>query len=189
MNSRTPYRFIVTPLNGQRYVNTKTVGETSLIVNTSIEDAKDVNRIGVVLSIPLNYDGDVQVGDQVVVHHNTFRVHYCGQGVPRESDAHMKDDLFGLTPDLVYLIIRDGKKIASDENVFIKPIAEHQKWLGEQELKHIGIVRYANKTLHLQGIREGDKIAFHRDAEYQFEIDGERLYKMSNKRILAKINS
>lgn len=184
---RMPSKFIVTPLNGEKFINTKQVGDKTLITNTSIEHASNVNRIGIVVSIPLDYEGNVRVGDHVVVQHNVFRTYFDGKGRTRESDFHIKDDLFQVLPELIYLIIRGKEKIAVDNYVFISPIFENRKWIGETELEHVGFVKYTNEILLKLGINAGDKIAFGTDCEYEFNIDNERLYRMRTSRILAKL--
>ena len=47
------FNFIIQPKNG-RYTNTVKIGKKELIINTSIEDHKFVNRVGIVKSIPLH---------------------------------------------------------------------------------------------------------------------------------------
>ena len=182
-----PSKFIVSPLNGEKFLNTKKVGDKTLITNTSIEHASNVNRIGVVVSLPMNYEGNIQVGDNVVVHHNVFRTYFDAQGRTRESDFHIKGDLFQVLPELIYLIIRGEDKIAVDEYVFISQIVEEKKWIGATELEHVGFVKYTNEILLKLGINVGDKIAFGTDCEYTFDIEGERLYRMRTSRILAKL--
>ena len=122
-----PDRFIISPLNGERFITKKQVGDKTLIVNTSIENAKDVNRVGVVISLPLDYDGNILVGDNVIVQHNVFRTFFDGQGLTRESDFHIQGDLFQVLPELIYLIIRGDRKVAVNENVFVEPIIENKK--------------------------------------------------------------
>lgn len=182
-------RFIVTPLNGERFITTKNSGDKSLIVNTSIENAKDVNRIGVVVSIPLDYEGNIQVGDNVVVQHNVFRTYFDGQGVMRESDFHIKEDLFFVQPDLIYLIIRDGKKISVDYYCFVEPVFEEKKWIGKEERQHVGKVKYTNSILSKLGIEEGSIIAFKEHSEYEFQIEEETLYRIRTNCILAELQA
>ena len=45
--------YIVSPLNG-RYSNKKKIQDKELILNTSIEDHKFVNRIGTIIETPIN---------------------------------------------------------------------------------------------------------------------------------------
>lgn len=180
-------KFIIKPLNDSRFINTKEFEGKSLTINTSIEDHRDSNRIGVVVSVPATYKGTIRKGDQVVVNHNVFRMYYDGSGVNRESDWHVKDNLFSVGLDLIYMAIRDGKRMSVDTHVFVEPIREVKKWIGEVEVEHTGIIKYLNDDMLKLGIKEGDKIAFGRDSEYAFEIFGEQLYLMRNARILAKI--
>jgi hypothetical protein len=182
-----PDRFIVSPLNGEKFITKKQVGDKTLIINTSIENAKDVNRIGVVVSLPLNYEGNIVIGDNVVVQHNVFRTYFDGAGLTRESDFHIKEDLFQVSPDLIFLIIRGNEKIAVDGFAFIAPIVEEKKWIGEVEKEHIGIVKYTNSDLLSVGVKQGSTIAFLTDSEYEFTIDGERLYRMRTNCILAEL--
>lgn len=184
---RTTDRFIVSPLNNEKFITEKDISGKKMIVNTSIEHAKDVNRIGVVESIPLNYKGDIKVGDHVVVQHNIFRTFFDGQGLTRESDFHIKDNLYYVLPELIFLIIRGNEKIGVDGFCFVKPIIEEKKWIGEVEIEHQGTIKYSNKILESTGVNVGDKIAFGVDSEYEFILEGEKLYRMRNNSILAKL--
>jgi len=186
---RMPDRFIVSPYNGEKFITTKVVGDKTLIINTSIENAKDVNRIGVVESLPLNYEGNIQIGDKVVLQHNIFRTYFDGQGKTRESDSYIKDNLFQALPEQIFLIFRGEETISVDGFVFIEPIVEEKKWVGAVELEHVGIVKYSNNILESQGVFVGDKIAFKKDSEYEFMINDQRLYRMRTRNILAKLNA
>lgn len=182
------FRFIISPVNGEQYINTKKIGDNELIINTSIEEAIDVQRLGVVRSLPMNYKGDVEVGNVVVVHHNTFRITYNAHGIPYQSENHIKDDLFYVSPDCVYMVIKDKEKIATDDNCFIKPIVKKDFWHGEKELERIGIVKYPSKKMINDGVVAGTKISFRKFCEYEFNINNEKLYNMKDYRVLSKIN-
>jgi co-chaperonin GroES (HSP10) len=186
---RMPEKFIISPLNGEKFINTKKIGDKELIINTSIEHASNVNRIGVVEALPLNYESDIKVGDHVIVQHNVFRTYFDGQGKTRESDFYITKNLFQVMPELIYLIIRGEQKISVDKYVFIKPITINKKWVGEVEQEHVGIVVYSNKVLEKLGINVGDKIAFEAESEYEFNIYGQKLYRVRTKCILAKLDS
>jgi hypothetical protein len=181
---KSPYKFIISPLNGEQYVNEK----DGLIVNTSIEEACDVQRVGVVKSVPVGYEGDIKTGDKVVVQHNIFRVTFDDQGIPRQSDSHIKDDLFGIPKDLIYLIIRDEEIIAPDDVLFVEPIIEHDEWHGYKALENIGIAKYVNADMQSQGISSGDKIAFKSFSNYEFELFGTKYWMMKSRRITAKLS-
>lgn len=183
-----PDRFIVSPLNNEKFVTEKKVGDKKLIINTSIEHAKFSNRIGIVQSLPLLYEGNIQVGDQVVVQHNVFRTYFDGQGKTRESDNYIKENLYQVLPELIFLIIRGEEIISVDHFVFVEPIVEEKKWIGAVEQQHVGIVKYSNKLLEESGVFSGDKIAFKTDSEYEFIINDQRLYRMRTRNILAKLD-
>jgi len=47
---------------------------------------------------------------------------------------------------------------------------------GEEPL--IGIVKYINQELLDLGVKVGDEISFQPESEYEFTIEGEKLYRM-----------
>lgn len=179
-----PYKFLISPINNEQYVNK--IG--NLIVNTSIEEAENVQRIGEVINVPFDYQGFIQKGDLVVVQHNVFRITFDDWGVPRQSDNHIKENLFGVSPDIIYAVIRDGKIMSSDNYIFVEPIVEEDFWLGKQTLKNQGFAKYVNPTMEKQGVFQGVRIAFGSFSDYLFEIFGEKLYLMRNKKVMAILN-
>ena len=54
---RSPFNFIVQPLNNKRYNNTKQISGKEIITSTSEENHLASNRYGVVVSTPINYKG------------------------------------------------------------------------------------------------------------------------------------
>ena len=51
-----------------------------------------------------------------------------------------------------------------------------------------GYIVYGNKHLEKLGVKEGDKINFTKDSEYEFNIDGELLYRMRTLDICTILN-
>ena len=180
-------KFIVTPKGGNHFVNERKVGGQMMVVNTSIENAKDVNREGIIVSLPLEYSGNIKVGDEVILHHNIFRDYFDMKMITRKSTYHIKDNLFLVPDGLIYLIKKENGYEAVDDYCFIEPIFEEIRWTGKQEREHLGTVKYGNKLLEAIGIYEGDTIAFEKDGEYEFIIDDLRLYRMRAEMILAII--
>lgn len=181
-------RFIITPKSGELYNNKKEVGQSTLIVNTSIEHAEDVNREAIIVEVPIEYNGDLQKGDTVIVQHNIFRMYYDERGIPRTSTNHIRENLYYADADLIYLGVRDGDTFGIDDNVFIEPITETDKWLGDRTAPHLGIVRYTNRKLKKSGIKEGQHIVYRKNCEYAHKINGQLLYKMANHRILVALD-
>ena len=70
---KSPFAFIVKPVKGKRYNNTKEIGGIEFIISTSQEDHKYSNREAEVISLPLGYKGPIEVGNTLLVHHNVFK--------------------------------------------------------------------------------------------------------------------
>jgi hypothetical protein len=47
----------------------------------------------------------------------------------------------------------------------------------------MGKMKYINKTLQERGIKEGDLVTFRPDTEYEFNVDGQKLYRMFDNHI------
>ena len=66
------YGFLIKPI-GERYNNIKKVGDKELVLNTEMFNHQYINRKAKVLSIPKIGETDIEVGDEIIVHHNIFR--------------------------------------------------------------------------------------------------------------------
>lgn len=185
---QSPFKFIISPLDGNQYNNEIIVNGKKLLICNSIEEHTDVNRVGIVKQLPKNYEGNVLIGDLVVTQHNVFRICFNDKGIPLQSDHYIKDDLFSVSPDLIYIIIRNGEFIATEDYVFIEPIEVEDFWHGKTTLQNLGIAKYINEDIKKQGVKEGDKIVFRKFANYLFEFFGMKLYLMRNNRVLAVVS-
>jgi len=189
---KSPYNFIISPY-GSKYNNTKNIGGVEFTINTSLELAKYVNRLGIVESLPIHYSGDICVGDIVVLHHNIFRIYFDMRGRPTTSPEFFRDGVYIVSPERIYLSRNvNGNDWTSHLNYcFVKPIDNTQEGILydlEKEEKHIGELVYANEKLLSIGFKKGDMIAFKKNSEYEFEIDDEKLYRMSDSDIVLKLN-
>jgi len=179
---QSPFDFIVT---GQRYNNTKEIGGIELIVNTSEEDHKFSNRYAEVLEVPRGYDGPIQKGDTLLVHHNVFKFYNDIKGRRKSGRSFFRDDIFFVEPDQFYLYRRDGKWYTYDRYCFVKPIPAIDSYIKKPFTNEplMGEMVYPNAYLLSQGVREGDKVCFKPDSEYEFDVDGEKLYRMFDHQI------
>ena len=184
---QSPFKICVKPKDNAQYINELKIGNTDFIVNTTIDNAEDVQRIGVIVSLPMHYKGELKVNDEVVTHHNVFRITSNDKGVPMESMFHFKDNLFFIDEDLVYMYIRNGKINAYNDYVFVEPILYEDRWEGQKLDERKGIVRFTNEKLKKIGVFENTKIHFRKFCESKYDIFGLNLYKMQNYRILAII--
>ena len=179
------YDFIITPKNS-RYNNTKTIGDKTLILNTSIEDHKLVSKEAIVVSVPLAFKTMLKPGDEIIVHHNIFRRWYDVRGKDRNSGQYFKEDLYFCKPDQLYLYKRKDKWLAIGQRCFIKPLKDNSVLNNETEIKHIGILKIGNSSLEALGINPGDLVGIKPGREWEFIIDDERLYCMKSNDIVIK---
>ena len=179
------FDFIVEPI-GQRYNNKIKVGDKSLIINTKTESFKSVNNIAKVIEIPKAYKTPVKIGDTIMIHHNVFRRFYDIRGNEKNSKAYFKDNLYFVQLDQIYLYKRNDKWKAFGDRCFVSPIKDEvdiHNWL-EQNL--IGVLKYGNNALEALKINEGDLVGYKPYGEYDFIVDGKRLYCMKSNDIVIK---
>jgi len=181
---RSPYNFIVKPLNDRRYDNIKEVGETDLITSVSQEDHISSNRMAEVISLPIEYNGPVMVGDTLLVHHNVFKFYYDMKGRQKSGRSFFMDNLFLVDNEQFFLYKRNEEWKAHGKYCFIKPIDSEDSFIFKGlEEPLIGIVKYINQQLLDLGVSVGDKISFQPDSEYEFTVDDEKLYRMFTRNI------
>ena len=100
---RSPFSFIVRPVNGKRYDNVKTISNVDFLISVSKEDHKASNRYAQVVSTPLGYSGDVKIGDILLVHHNVFKYYNDMSGREKSGKSFFRDDLFFIDFDQFFL--------------------------------------------------------------------------------------
>ena len=181
------YSFIIQPKNG-RYTNEVEVGDKKLIINTTMDNHKFVNRVGIVMSVPLIGDTDLSIGDEVIVHHNVFRRFYDVRGNEKNSTSYFKEDMYFCYYDQIFLYKHNNQWKAPGNFCFVKPILKKEKQIisDEKEQKRIGILKYGNSSLEAFKIHEGDLVGFSPSSEYEFIIDENRLYRMRTNDITIK---
>jgi co-chaperonin GroES (HSP10) len=185
---KSPFFFLIKP-KGEHYKNKITLAGKEIIVNSTVENHKHVNRFAEVLHVPSKYKGDIKVGDTLIVHHNVFRIYYDMKGRPRKSPNYFKDNIYFIDPYQFYLF-HDGERWNSvGDYCFIKPIELENKYLHEEgEELNTGILVYGNRTLDKLGVQEGNKVNFTKDSEYEFVINDEKLYRMRANDICTILN-
>jgi hypothetical protein len=169
------YSFIVKP-SESRYENIKKIEGKELIINTSIENHIFVSKKAVVVSTPAAYTTEINIGDELYVHHNVFRRWYNIRGEEKNSSTYFKDNLYFVYPDQIYMY-----NLKTHLNYcFIKPIKNQYLLENRKEQPNVGIVKYSNKSLEALGITPGTLITFTPNSEFEFIIEGERLYCMKS---------
>tara|TARA_R100001443_G_scaffold85712_1_gene92388 strand:- start:282 stop:875 length:594 start_codon:yes stop_codon:yes gene_type:complete len=175
---RSLYDFIISPVRG-RYNNTKSVGKKELILNTKIETFQSVNKEATVISTPIAYDTGVKVGDRVYVHHNVFRRFYDVKGREKNSRSYFKDNMYFCDPTQIYMY----NNKAHLDYCFVSPVHNKDYLSNDKEQLHFGILKYTNDSLEALKIRPGELITFTPNSEFEFVINGEKLYCMKSNNI------
>jgi len=179
------FDFIVEPV-GQRYNNKIKVGDKSLIINTEIDSFKSVNNIAKVIEIPLSYKTPIKKGDFIIIHHNVFRRWHNMRGEEKNSKSFFKDNLYFVQQDQIYLYKKKDKWKAFNDRCFIAPLKDSVDINNWQEQSLIGILKYGNSALEALEINEGDVVGYKPNGEYEFVVNGKRLYCMKSNDIVIK---
>jgi len=182
---RSLFHFIVKPKNG-RTNNKINVGEKELIVNTELQNHQYVNREGIVLNTPKNEKTDIKEGDEVIVHHNVFRRFYDVRSKEKNSKAYFNEETYFVDSSQIFLYKRNKKWYAPKDYCFIKPIKSNNIFSNNKEKPLMGIIKYSNKMLIRNGIKEGSLVGFTPRSEYEFLIEDERLYRITTDSIAIK---
>ena len=177
------FNFIVKPKN-ERYDNKKYIDGQELLLNTEISDHQYVSRVAIVTATPKSEKTEIQVNDEVILHHNVFRRWYDVRGKERNSRSYYKEDEYFVTSDQIFLYKRNGKWQAPKGFCFVKPILSNNILLNEKEVPLRGIIKYVDKELN--DIEKEDLVGFTPSSEYEFIVDGERLYRVPTNSISIK---
>ena len=174
------YNFVVTPIKN-RYNNTKEVDGKELIVNTEIVNHQYVSREAIVKAIPTVGETDIKVGDTVIVHHNVFRRWHNQHGIEKNSRAYIDENHYLVQPDQVFLYKTNKDWHAVKGYCFVAPIKSTEKYNVDKEKPLVGIVKHTDGT-----VDKGDLIGFRPNSEYEFIVDGQKLYRVLSNFITIK---
>ena len=179
------YDFIVKPI-GDKYKNTVKIAGKEIVVNTKIENWKFVNRLAQVIETPLAFKSGIKKGDIVVIHQNVFRTFYDMKGKKKKSRSYFKNDLYFCSLDQVYLYKNKNGWNTVGDRCFITPIKSNDSLTLDKERKLIGILKYGNKSLEALGITPGSLVGYTPNGEWEFLVEGKRLYCMKSNDIVIK---
>jgi len=174
------YNFVVTP-KGDRYNNTKEVDGGKLILNTEMFNHQYVNREAIVVSTPMVGQTDIKPGDTVIVHHNVFRRWHDVKGKEKNSRSYFNESTYFIAQDQIFLYKRDDKWKAPKGYCFVIPLKATDQFNIESEKPLQGIVKYSDGTVEVN-----DLIGFRPGSEYEFVVNGKRLYRVLSNFITIK---
>ena len=172
------YDFIIEPKN-TRYNNTKKVGDKELVLNTEIFNHQYVSREAVIKHLPLAIDTELQIGDEVIIHHNVFRRWHNVRGEEKNSRSYINENTYCVKEDQIYSYNRNNQGWKTLNGFcFVKPIKSNDNFTTEKEEALVGIMKYMDPLLKEYNISEGDLVGFTPNSEYEFVINGEKLYRI-----------
>jgi len=174
------YNFVVTP-KGDRYNNTKEVDGGKLILNTEIFNHQYVNREAIVVSTPMVGQTDIKPGDTVIVHHNVFRRWHDVKGREKNSRSYFNESTYFIAQDQIFLYKRNDEWKAPKGYCFVIPLKATDQFNIESEKPLQGIIKYSDGTVEVN-----DLIGFRPGSEYEFVVNGERLYRILSNFITIK---
>ena len=177
---KSPYDFVISP-KGERYNNTKKVGDKDLILNTEIFNHQFVNREAIVKSVPTAFKTEIQPKDEVIVHHNIFRRWHNIKGEERNSRSYFDENTYLIKEDQIFLYKRDDVWKPLEGYCFVQPIKDTNYLTEDIEKPCIGKIIYTDGSF-----KEGELVGFTPFSTYEFIIDGKRLYRVMTQFITIK---
>ena len=179
---RSIYDFIIEPFD-KRYDNEKVIDCGIVIINTNVEDHKFISKKAKVVKTPLAYNTPIKVGDEVYIHHNIFRRYYGMDGKEKNGSTYFKENLYFCGLDQIYLYKNNNEFKTNLDYCLVKPIRNQSSFETNKEEPLKGILKYTNPTLKKQGLLKDSLITFTPNSEFEFIVEGERLYCMKSNNI------
>ena len=159
----------------------KEIDGKELLLNTEVQNHQYTSRLGVVTALPIASATEINVGDEVILHHNVFRRFRDIRGNEKNSKSYYNEDNFFAQPDQIYAYKRKLEWQCVEGFCFIKPISSKDNLSLEKEEPLKGIVKYSYNDTY-----KNDLVGFAPSSEYEFNIEGERLYRVPLQRITIK---
>ena len=174
--------------------DTVTVNGTEIMIDTSYDPLKLARQHGVVVetprSLPEGVNLDIKKGDTVYCHH------FLTQD-ENEIKFYEQNLVYKIYWSDVYCRVRNGKlKMLHYWNLVEQKMEDEKDYTTKsgiltkpnmEEVELHGYIRYMNDWMRDQGIKEGDEVVFSENSEYDMNIMGQKLMRMRNFDILAKI--
>ena len=177
--------FIIKP-KATRYNNIKKIGDKELILNTEIFTHQNVSRNAIVLETPTVGCSEVEQGDEVIVHHNVFRRWRDIKNREKNSKSFYKEDMYFVMPDQIFAYKRNDVWKAVKGFSFVKPLENKDKFSMDKEEPLKGVVKHVDPDLMDKDIYLNSLVGFKPNSEYEFIIDGQRLYRVPTNSITIK---
>jgi hypothetical protein len=177
------FNFIVSPKDG-RYDSSKEIDGKTLILNTEMQNHNFVSRVGIIEGLPAYDTMGLSIGDEVIVHHNVFRRFRDIRGKEKNSSSYYEEDLYFVQPDQIFAYKREKEWTPLSGFNFVKPIKDDSFLSNAKEKPLVGVMKH--KDPELVSLKRNDLVGFRPSSEYEFIIEGERLYRVPTNSITIK---
>ena len=168
--------------------NTHTLSNgVQIYLDTSYDRYVNARQYGTVKYISVNIQKRVDDGiklkevDKVYFHHHVID--------ERMTSEFGGENIYKVHYDQLYCFVRDNEISMLQDYVFVEPIQLEDKigniYIESKESVKRGKVKHANKFSKEDGFKNGDEILFIKNANYDMNIEGEKLFRMKNSEILA----
>jgi hypothetical protein len=174
------FNYLVSP-KGNRTVGSKEIEGQTLLLNTDLQNHSYTNRIGTILNLPLVGNEELKEGDDIIVHHNVFRRFRDVRGNEKDSKNYLSEDVYTIQADQIYAFKRNSEWKALKGFCFVKPIKEDKMFSVDFEKPLMGIVKLGNDEIEKESL-----VGFKPNSEYEFVIEGQRLYRVPTNSITIK---
>jgi len=183
---KSVYDFVVSPIKS-RYNNTKDIDGKELILNTEMFNHQYVSREAIVKAIRTIIDRDIKDRDTVIVHQNVFRRWHNMRGEEKNSRSFFNEETYFISEEQIFLYKSgDTDWQAPKGYCFVKPIVSKNNLDTNIEEPLMGVLKYLDSSLESAGLQKEDLVGFSPDDEYEFVIDGQRLYRVMTQFITIK---
>ena len=117
----------------------------------------------------------------MIVHHNVFRRWNDVKGIERNSRSYFNENTYLINHDQIFLYKTKDKWIAPKGYCFVSPLKATDKFNIKREKPLQGIVKYSDGT-----VKVNELVGFRPNSEYEFIVDGERLFRVLSNFITIK---
>ena len=115
------------------------------------------------------------------MHHNVFRRWNDVKGRERNSSSFLEENKYLVSRDQIFLYEENGKWNCPTGYCFVQPVKDNNELTDDSERPLMGIVKYSDGTVNL-----GDLVGFRPSSEFEFIIEGQRMYRVLSNFITIK---
>jgi co-chaperonin GroES (HSP10) len=173
--------------------DTKKLGDIDIYIETKFNAFEHRVPFGTVVSTPLKHNTPVKAGDLLYVHHHVMMDDSNDMGDNMLKVKYHPDG--GFSTQCYAYKNEEGIHVMSDW-VLVEPIEQPNKLKSsiieivefEKQPNRYGKIHCSSEALEEMGIKVGDVVYFSENADYEMEIEGQKLWRMNTGHLLAVID-